>query len=362
MTIPKGRDRGKRWLVTSVSNVAAAALALVAGCQPSVEPGRQEPRQVEADCWRTVSDASAAASALAIIEPGQRLCLSGDGLAEADLSVDRSGKEGAPVILSGFRTPVRSIEINADQVVVQGLTLVGEGGLEMSGRGLGARDLLLPGGRGAIVCEHCTDVVIEGNEVTGADGAGIYVIGERVTVRNNTVAGSVAISGDADGIRFFGIDLLFADNIIRDIKDDGYPDGGRPHTDCFQTYDNDRPTTYRVVIKGNRCSNVDHQCLIATGDDRGNRGVPPGVRSIVFANNVCEVEGSQAVLLRSYPGVDVRDNELSATDHGAVITEGSTDVTVTGNVGTLLDANADLVYVDGSSRRGFQQEDNRATR
>jgi hypothetical protein len=54
---------------------------------------------------------------------------------------------------------------------------------------------------------------------------------------------------------------------VRDISDEGYPDGDAPHSDCFQTYDSDAPPTFDVVLSGNRRERVGVQCLIATGKD-----------------------------------------------------------------------------------------------
>ncbi|MHA6795975.1 right-handed parallel beta-helix repeat-containing protein [Pseudonocardia bannensis] len=346
------RNRPVRQILV-VCAVTALAISALLTLSARDEAGTAGP---PTDCWRTVRDAASLADAVAVIEPSQRLCLAGTGLADVTLALDRSGKPGSPIVLSGAGAALSAIAISADDIVVQDLTIVGPGGIKLRGSRLTAQDNTILSGHGGILCE-CADSVIERNEVTGADGAGIYIVGEQITVNGNTISGSVALSRDADGIRFFGTGLRIVNNVIRDIKDDGYPSGDRPHTDCFQTYDNDSPPTYDVIIAGNRCTNVDHQCLIATGDERRNSGTPDGVRTIVFEDNTCEVEGSQAVLLRGYPHVSVRNNSLNATYHGVVLTEGSTDVTVIGNE---VGGGAQIYYLDSDSEPDFREARNRA--
>ena len=80
--------------------------------------------------------------------------------------------------------------------------------------------------------------VIASNTVRGANGTGVIVLGRRILVESNDVAGSVMGDGvDADGIRFFGSDIIIRGNYIHDIYDRGYPPDEGPHTDCFQTFD-----------------------------------------------------------------------------------------------------------------------------
>lgn len=104
-------------------------------------------------------------------------------------------------------------------------------------------------------------------------------------------------------MRFYGSGHRITDNTISDISAEGYH--SPPHPDCFQTLDNSKPPTFDVVISGNTCRNVDAQCLIATGDQDGNRGAPAGVPSITFAGNMCANNGAQAVNVRHWPNVVV---------------------------------------------------------
>ncbi|HEU0127239.1 MAG TPA: right-handed parallel beta-helix repeat-containing protein, partial [Pseudonocardiaceae bacterium] len=207
-----------------------------------------------------------------------------------------------------------------------------------------------------LACLGCVDTLLESNTVQRADGTGIWLSGQRITVRNNTVSESVAhTQNDADGIRFFGIGHRLIENTIKDIKASGYPDGG-PHTDCFQTYDTDRGApTYDVVIADNICTNVDVQCLIATIDDP-RAGPPPGQTTITFVGNSCEVNGSQAVLLRNFPRVNIRGNRFSGAGDRAVQLDGeSTDCTVVGNTMT---GRMRPFQIDRQSQPGFEEGGN----
>jgi parallel beta-helix repeat protein len=232
---------------------------------------------------------------------------------------------------------VRSLDVEADNVVVEGLSLVGGDGLTMAGRGLLARhNAVRDATADGIVCVGCFDTTIESNIISRADGTGIYLTGERVTVRDNTVSESLRrTQGDADGIRFFGPGHRLVGNTVKDIKQSGYGDDprGAPHTDCFQTYNTpDNPPTTDVVIAGNHCTNVDVQCLIATADRGVGSDLPRGRTAITFVNNICEVNGSQAILLENFPGVVVRGNTFSGPGYRAVLlANGSTDCVVMDN-------------------------------
>jgi hypothetical protein len=106
------------------------------------------------------------------------------------------------------------------------------------------------------------------------------VEGDRITVRRNTVSGSVRReASDADGMRFFG-------------------------------------TAVRITGK------------------YGNPGVPAGVRSITFTGNYCAVGGSQAVNLDGYPHVVIRGNTITGPNlyRGIYLSSGATDAAVDDNV------------------------------
>ncbi|HEX2301373.1 MAG TPA: hypothetical protein VHH34_23210, partial [Pseudonocardiaceae bacterium] len=233
----------------------------------------------------------------------------------------------------------------------------GGGEALLQGTGLAVQDNVVRDTQGGgIVCLPCTDSAIVANTVQRARTTGIHLSGQRITAGANMVRATIPRdNGDADGLRFFGNGHRIIGNTIRDISAAGYPDP--PHPDCFQTFDNNRPPTFDIVISGNLCQNVDAQCLIATGDDRGNSGKPAGVASIVFTGNTCSVNGAQAVNLRHWPDVDMRANRLAGPNlrRGILIVEGSTGCTAIRNT---TSGGAPTVEIDPSSRPGFRAEGN----
>jgi hypothetical protein len=252
-------------------------------------------------------------------------------------------------------TPVGSVTVAADHVVVQGFATEGGDGIALSGTGLVVRgNQVERADLDGISCEDlCDDAVIEDNTVVGADGSGILVMGDRAVVRGNSVSGSVRReASDADGIRFFGSDVQIRDNTVFDITADGYPAGTEPHTDCFQTFDDSRPPTVDAVIADNVCRNVDAQCLIATADEAGEQGDVGRSRGIEFAGNQCEVQGAQAVLARYFPDVVVRDNSFAGAGlaSAAVFRESSTGGRFADNT---VPEGVQPFEVDASSRDGF---------
>jgi hypothetical protein len=319
---------------------------------PSSEPGATAP--TAAECTATATTAGDVTAALAGAAPGSTVCVTGDGLRDADLVVRVSGTADRPVGLVGEgTTPVRSVTVTADHVVVQGFAAVGGEGIALAGTGLAVRGNQVENAdRDGISCEDlCPDAVIEDNEVV--DGSGILVMGDRSVVRGNSVSASVRReASDADGIRFFGEGVEIRGNTVFDIKATGYPPGTEPHTDCFQTFDNSRPPTVGAVIADNVCRNVDAQCLIATADEAGEEGDVGRSRGIEFTGNECEVQGAQAVLARFFPDVVVRGNTFAGPGlaSAAVFRESSTGGVFVENT---VPAGVRPFEVDGSSRDGF---------
>lgn len=321
--------------------------------------GAAAPRQLS-DCSLTVSRPAEVTPALATADPGDTVCFTGAELAATNLTLTRSGTAGAPIRLIADGATVHQVQIAADHVVLQGFTVAGGGEVLLRGTGITARNNTIQDTtRGGIVCSPCTDSTIVANIVRRATTVGIYLLGTRITADANTVSGTIPHdNGDADGIRFFGDGHRITGNVIRDISAAGYADP--PHPDCFQTFDNSRPPTFDIVISGNTCRDVDAQCLIATGDERGNAGAPAGVPSIVFTRNTCAVDGAQAVNLRSWPNVELRENRLAGPNllRGILIVEGSTGCAAIRN---STAGDVPTVEIDESSRPGFREAGNRST-
>jgi parallel beta-helix repeat protein len=325
---------------------------------PGAPPPSNQASPLPAECADRITEPDQASAALKQVRPGNIVCLSGNGLKDAELEVTTSGTRQQPIMVVSDGATMRGITVKADYVVIQGLTLRDGSGLTMTGRGLVARNNVIYNATAdGVECKDCVDTLIESNTVQRADGTGIWLAGQRITVQNNTVSESILrTQNDADGIRFFGNGHRLSGNTIRDIKASGYPDEG-PHTDCFQTYDSaDTPPTYDVVIANNVCKNVDVQCLIATIDNPDARGAPAAQTAITFEGNTCAVNGAQAVLLRNFPRVIVRGNTFSGPAARAVqLTGDSTDVAVIGNTVT---GRMRPFEIDRSSSRGFQESGN----
>ncbi|HKR50756.1 MAG TPA: right-handed parallel beta-helix repeat-containing protein [Pseudonocardiaceae bacterium] len=340
---------------------------IVSGCSTAQSPGPESPGappptnqigSLPANCTDRITEPGQASAALTRAQPGDTVCLSGAGLRDAELEVTASGTPQQPITIVADGAIMRSMNVKADYVVIEGLTLRDGDGLTMAGRGLVARNnVIYNATEDGLACISCLDSILESNTVQRADGTGIYLAGQRITVRNNTVSESVLRSqGDADGVRFFGVGHRLTGNTIKDIKASGYRDEG-PHTDCFQTYNNaSNPPTYDIIIADNVCTNVDVQCLIATAKESGAHSGPAEQTAITFEHNTCSVNGSQAVLLENFPHVIVRGNTFSGPGERAVqLGMGSTDCAVIGNTMT---GRMRPFEIDRQSRSGFQESDN----
>jgi hypothetical protein len=376
---PASDSRGKevsRWAVVFAAAVPWVARAvwgwsipplglvlLVAGCTTS--PWGQEPSGVQGHqslppgCTHTITRADDVPAALDAAAPGSTVCFSGGDFADTNVTMARSGTGEAPITLAADGATVHEVQIRADHVIVEGFTVTGGGGVLLEGAGITARNNTVHDtDQGGITCHPCTDSTIESNTMTHVATNGIDITGQRITVHANTISNTTVgvHGGDADGVRFYGDGHRITGNTVFDISASGYD--SPPHPDCFQTLDNGKPPTFDVVISGNTCRNVDAQCLIATGDQDGNSGAPSRVPSITFVGNMCANNGAQAVNVRRWPNVVVRQNTFSGPNltRSVLIAEGSTGCTVVDNTTT---GDRPTVQVDDSSRPGSRADDNR---
>nr|MDQ3762971.1 right-handed parallel beta-helix repeat-containing protein [Actinomycetota bacterium] len=210
-------------------------LAFVSGCTaaqrpdsppPAAAPPSDQVGPLPADCTDRITEPEQTGAALEQVRPGGSVCLSGDDLTDAELEVTSSGTPQQPITIVADGATVRSMDVKADYVIIQGLTLRDGDGLTMAGRGLVVRNnVIYNAAEHGLACLGCVDTLIESNIVQRADGTGIYVAGEQITVRDNTVSESMArTQNDADGIRFFGVGHRVIGNTIKDIKASGYGD------------------------------------------------------------------------------------------------------------------------------------------
>ncbi|MGH3866641.1 MAG: right-handed parallel beta-helix repeat-containing protein [Pseudonocardiaceae bacterium] len=319
----------------------------------SAGPDRARPPE----CDHTVTRVDDVPAILDVASPGSTVCFAGHDLAGAEVTMNRSGTAQAPIRLRSEEATVHSIHVTADHVVVEGFTVTGGDGIFLTGLDLTiSHNAVHDTQQSGITCAPCENSTIESNTVAHVATAGIWISGQRIAVSHNTVSATVARdNGDADGMRFFGNGHRITDNTITDISAEGY--ANPPHPDCFQTYDNNSVPTFDVVIASNTCRNVDAQCLIATGDQHGNSAAPTGVPSISFVGNTCASNGFQAVNLRRWPNVEIRDNKISGPNvtRGIIIIDGSTGCVVIGNTTT---GNRPTLNIDNSSRPGSRVENN----
>lgn len=340
--------------------VLVGLVGLITGCSivgqgPS---GGQRQQSLPSTCTHTITGADDVPAALDAALPGDTLCFSRGDLADTTVMMTRSGTTAAPIRLVSDGSTVHEVQIKADYVTLEGFTVTGGGGVLLEGTGITARNNTVHDTeQGGITCHPCTDSTIESNTMTHVATNGIDITGQRITVHANTISDTVVAQhgGDADGVRFYGSGHRITDNTIFDISANGYD--SPPHPDCFQTFDQNRPPTFDVVISGNTCRNVDAQCLIATGDQGGNSGALPGVPSIIFQDNMCANNGAQAVNLRRWPDVQVLHNTFSGPNltRAVLIIDSSTGTTVVGNTTT---EGRPTVEVDGSSQPGSHVQEN----
>lgn len=322
---------------------------------PSPSPGPEQGRPPP--CDRTLNRPDEVPAALDAVSPGTTLCFGRGDFGGTDLTVTHPGAANKPITLVAEGATVRSIHITADHVVAEGFTVTGGDGILLRGADLAIlHNTVHDTQRGGITCERCENSIIDSNTVQHVDTVGVWVSGQHVEVSHNTVSGTVARdNGDADGMRFFGNGHRITNNTISDISDHGY--ANPPHPDCFQTYDDNSPPTFDVLIAGNTCRNVGAQCLIATGDQHSNSGAPTGGPSITFVDNTCATNGAQAVNLRRWPNVEIRNNRITGPNitRGIIIIDGSTGCIVIGNT---TDGDRPTVDIDRSSQHGAQIEHN----
>jgi Right handed beta helix region len=307
-----------------------------------------------AACTKTITNRRRLNKTLATARPGSAICLTGTGFGATDVVITRSGTSAAPLRFQGDNTTVRSVRVMADHVIVEGFNTFGGDGIDAKGTDITIRNnVVAHADLDGISCADCTDSLIQSNTVDHADGTGIRISGANITIDANVVKDSVRINAnDADGVRFFGNGHRITGNLIADIKDDGYT-GEPPHTDCFQTFDNGKKlATHDVLIRGNTCTNVDHQCLIATAQEAGLAGQVGRSTHISFVDNTCDVEGSQAVLLEWFPDVEIRRNTFngSSMTNAIVVRSGSTGAWIADNV---VEATVPGLDVDASSADGL---------
>jgi hypothetical protein len=193
------------------------------------------------------------------------------------------------------------------------------------------------------------NVMVTGFQVLGAQAPGIEITGNNIAIFNNVVKHPTG--GDFDGIRFFGNHLSIVHNTITDIS----PDGSGAHADCMQTFTSGGgPPANNVLISGNRCDNIDNQCIMAEGpEDVGDGGGGPGKSdNWLIRNNYCKFNASQALMIEAIHHVQIRNNEfVGKADKAIGLDVKATNATVADN--KLVGIKA-AVGMSENSKPGYQ--------
>ncbi|WP_245607281.1 right-handed parallel beta-helix repeat-containing protein [Pseudonocardia spinosispora] len=257
------------------------------------------------NCTKQVTSGAALTQAISAAKAGDKICATGN-MGASRLTVSKGGTATNPVqIVGNGTTAIKGITIDASNVVVSGFTSI------------------------------------------GPKAPGIELTGNNITVSNNTVKHPTG--GDYDGLRFFGNNLKILNNTITDIS----PDGSGAHADCMQTFASDTPASQNVLISGNKCQRIDNQCLIAEGPNDGEGDGKGTTSNITFANNVCEANASQALMIEDVKNMVVRNNTISGkVDKAFAFDIGSTGAKVLGN--KLASGIGYEVGMDATSKSGYQ--------
>lgn len=322
-------------LVVGGSVLAGCGIPPIVVTPPAPKPV-PPPRLVKppTDCTRTPASEADLWQLLAVVQPGDRVCVLKHFAPDSILSLTRSGTADSPIVLESDGARIAGIEIDASNVVVQGFNIDRGTGVEAQGdniiiRDNDVRDAVDDG----IRCDPCTNSRIVGNRVVRPDGVGIGYSGSGGTVRSNDVSESGHRGTTApEGIEFSGINLTIDHNYAHDIGDPVPSPGGLPTANCFRTRDAANQPSYGITLTDNVCANVSGRCLAADGSQRGGTAIPTASAAMRFARNFCQNASDSAIQLVAYPGVVISENTFAGPYAGAVYaTRGSSGVTVTDN-------------------------------
>jgi hypothetical protein len=131
---------------------------------------------------------------------------------------------------------------------------------------------------------NVTHDIFRNNHISRVLNSGMLIMGQSHLIEGNTIsdvfdhAPGGATIDDANGIRFFGTNHIFRNNVIN-ITHAG--DNGDPHLDCFQTWH----TANHILFEGNFCHNPDttlsNQIVMIENQDGDE-----AISNLTFRNNV----------------------------------------------------------------------------
>ena len=258
-------------------------------------------------CTASATDADSADEALAESKAGDKICITGD-LGDYKVKVENPGTPQAPLqVVGDGQTKVNGIDVETDNVVVDGFT------------------------------------------VLDASSPEIQLRGNNITLRNSVAKRPT--DDDRDNLHFFGDNIKILHNTFG---------GGRnidgAHADCMQTFTTlgNKPNSHHVLIDSNRCEDSDNTCLIAEGPfSLAGDGSKEGDSSdFTFNNNYCYVHASEALQIDDIQNVTITGNTIEKVDHAFALQNKSTGAKIAGN--TIAPGTGYEVGMDSSSRPGYQ--------
>src|SRR5262249_52778316 len=113
-------------------------LLLATACTSAPGPGQQN-QGLPSNCSDTITRSDDVRSALDTAPPGTTVCFTGGDLVDADITMTRSGTTDSPIKLFADGATVDNVHITANNVVVEGFTVVGGDGITLEGTGLTAQ-------------------------------------------------------------------------------------------------------------------------------------------------------------------------------------------------------------------------------
>ncbi len=275
--------------------MALGAVAAPEGHSYYVSPnGSDTNAGTQAAPWKTVQRAAGA------VKPGDTVYLMA-GTYPGRLQINHSGEEGRPITFRNYRDQAATIDgkdasggagvvqvFNQGHIVLSGLRVInargrGEAGIYLQN----CNHVTVRGcytfntGSSGIKLIHCTDTVVDGNEIDwGCQGGAeenitVKIDSDRIQVSNNYIHNSrdegIDIKEGARNVRVFG-------NLIRDVERQGL------YTDAWNR------ETFNIVFSGN----VVRDCGfgLAAGSETGGL-----LHDVSFVNNiVCNCEGPGLVV------------------------------------------------------------------
>lgn len=262
-------------------------------------------------CATTATDPASAQEALRKADPGATICIAGD-MRGWHMRILYSGTAQAPIhIVGDGQTRVADMEVEADNVVIDGFT------------------------------------------VLNGKSPEIQLTGNNITLRN-TVARN-PLSPGSDNIQLAGNNITLSRNTLGDNSGDGgNANKGGTKANCIDIFaDKDQPiTSHHVRIEGNRCENTALNCVRVVSPAPSQLGPDDQPSSdITVTNNYCQTRGRTAVFADNVQQMTITNNEVGPLHHAWALQNGSTGATISGN--TIAAGTRYEVGMDDSSQENY---------